>query len=210
MRMVMTVLAVSIAACTPAQKKPLVATAMDNAETRHESLEATMRVLDEHPEYVDELFYMSQGHPMFDRLLEDTAKNLANEALARRAAEHMANHPDGLRMILIATLDEVKDRPKPLEAGASAMEARPDEAVRMLVQRDIAVRRMMRALIAEVNRNPKAEQAFLTALRENSDGMAQVLTRNPDDMGVLLKAVGKSGVRRGGREFEVFLSRLGD
>jgi len=119
-----------LAACTPAQKKPAIATALSADETRHESFEATLRELDEHPEYVDEMFQLSLKHPaMLDRLLSDTAQELSDDAFARRVAAHLAAHPESLRATLVATLIEINGKPAPSDAAAQAIEARPHETV---------------------------------------------------------------------------------
>ncbi len=189
----------------------MVATALDNTETRRESFEATLRVLDANPQYVDELFQQSLRHPStLDRLLQNTARQLREEQLARHAARHLAAHPDSLKMTLVATLDEVEDQPDAMNAIAAAIEERPEITARVMVQRESAVRRALAALIQEVRRNPKAEAYFMAALRENSQGMAAVLTKNPDEMGVLFTAIGKSGVRRGSNEFQEFLSEFSE
>lgn len=198
-------------ACSPAQKRPVVATALDDPEMRRESFEATLRVLDANPQYVDELFQKTLAHPKtLDRLLQNTARQLRDEKLARHAARHLTAHPESLKMTLIASLDEMADQPDAMNATAAAIEERSDITARAMVQRETAVRRALRALLQEVQRNPKAEEYFLTALRENSQTMAAVLTKHPDEMGVLFTAIGKSGVRRGSNEFQAFLSEFSE
>ena len=48
--------------CSASTEKPAVDTALVNPATRHDSFEATLRVLDEHPHYVDELFAEARQH----------------------------------------------------------------------------------------------------------------------------------------------------
>jgi len=197
------------AACTPAQKKPVVATALSADETRHESFEATLRELDEHPEYVDELFQLSLKHPaMLDRLLDDTAQQLSDEAFARRVSAHLAAHPDGLKATLIATLVEIKGKPEPSNAAAQAIEARPSETVAMLTQRDAAVRNTIHALAERIQRDERAQQAFVVALDENRELTAAVLARHPEVMGRLFKAIAKHGVDRGQDKLAAFVESL--
>jgi hypothetical protein len=184
--------------CTSAQKRPLVATALDDAEMRHESFEATLRVLDEHPDYVDEFFQLSLQHPRtLDRLLHATAHQLEQEDFARHAAERLTEAPQGLEMTLIASLDAMQDEPEAKAATARAIEQRPQATVAALVQRDRALRATIRALVEEIQHNPEAQRVFVVALEENSRGMAAVLTKHPDAMLTLLKAIGKSGLRNG-------------
>jgi hypothetical protein len=204
-------IACSATACSPAQKRPMVATALDEPEMRHESLEATLRVLDEHPEYVDEMFQLSLKHPaMLDRLLQNTAQHLRDEAFARRVARHLANSPAGLRATLIATLDEVEHRPEAAQAAAQAIEERPDQTVQVMVQRDSTVRATVRALVQRVQRDEHARRSFLTALDENRKGTAAVLVTDSEVLMNLFKEVGNVGVKRGKNELQAFLDALDD
>jgi hypothetical protein len=197
--------------CTAAQKRPAVAATLENTETRHESFEATLRVLDAHPEYVDELFMHALEHPAtLDRLLHDTAQHLHEGTLATRTAAQLAETPAGLKATLIAALERIQERPAAMQAAAEAIEERPELTVAALVTRDIAVRRTVHALVQEAQHNPQARRAFLAAMDENRVGTAAVLTSDPAVMADLFKAIAKSGVRRGKNEFETFLSALDD
>jgi len=201
----------AIVSCSPAQKQPVVATALDDREMRHESLEATLRVLDEHPEYVDEMFQLSLRHPaMLDRLLHNTALQLKDPAFARRVARHLADRPESLRQTLVATLDEVEQRPEAAQAAARAIEERPDQTVQVMVQRDSTVRATVRALVQRVQRDESARRSFLLALDENRKGTAAVLVTDSEVLGNLFKAIGSVGVKRGKNELQAFLDALGD
>jgi hypothetical protein len=206
---ILVLFAIACGACSPAQKQPAVATALDNAEMRHESLEATLRVLDEHPEYVDEMFELSLRHPaMLDRLLRATALQLKDPSFARRVARHLANTPEALRMTLIATLDEVENRPEAAQAAARAIEERPDQTVQVMVQRDSTVRATVGALVQRVQRDEDARRSFLLALDENRKGTAAVLITDSEVLVNLFKAIGSVGVKRGKNELQAFLDAL--
>jgi hypothetical protein len=198
-----------LVACTPAQKKPVVATALAADETRHESFEATLRELDEHPEYVDEMFQLSLKHPaMLDRLLENTAMQLSDEAFARRSAEHIAAHPDGLKGTLAATLVVIRNKPNALDAAAQAIEEHPEEGAYMITRRERAVRNTIHALVELIQHDAGAQQAFVVALDENRDLTAAVLARHPEVMGRLFKAIAKRGVDRGQDKLAAFVDSL--
>jgi hypothetical protein len=198
-------------ACTPAQKRPVVATALDNTETRRESFEATLRELDEHPEYVDEFFEITLRHPKtLDRLFWNNAQHAHHEPLARLNAERLVDAPPGLKTVLIATLDASQDRQQALEATAEAIESRPALTVRALVQRERALRRTMHELLAVAQRDPAVQRAFLAAMMEDRQAVANVLASDPEVMGALFKALGGVGLRRGQSELESFLSALDD
>jgi len=137
-------------------------------------------------------------------------QRLEDEALARRVAALLAAAPASLEATLVASLDAMRDNPPALEATARAIEKRPDVTVTALVQRELATRRTVHALAEEIQRNGRAQEAFVEGMRENSHTLAAVLTKHPDVMLVLFNAIGKAGLRRGGNEFEKFLTAAKD
>jgi hypothetical protein len=198
-------------ACSPTQQKPVIATVLDSEDSRHTSFEATLRVLDQHPEYVDELFAQARRHPAtLDRLLQDTAQHLDEPDLAKRTAVQLSAAPAGLKATLVASLDDMQDKPKALKAAAEAIESRPKETAHMLVQSDDAIRRTMHALVVEVHKTPESEAVFREALSQNSDALAAIITKDPELTGVLFKSIAKSGLKRGSHEFDAFLHKFNE
>ncbi len=192
-----------VVGCAASSQKPAIDTALENDELRAESLEATLRVFDEHPEYVDELFQMTLRHPRtLDRFLQNAAEDLKQDALARRTAKHLTAQPEGLRQILIATLDEATHDEAARDAVARAMAARPQAGAIAIVQRDDAILASMSALIDEVMKNARARRAFLQAMEENSPELARLLANNPDLLGKMAGELAKAGVSRGGKRLE--------
>jgi len=202
-RWVATLLVACTVGCSAGAQKPAVATALDNPQMREESFEATLRVLDEHPDYVDDLFAAALRHPTtLDRFLQNTAKELERDEFARFTAERLSAQPQGLKMTLIAVLDEVSDQPAALKAASEAMAARPQISAMVVVQSDASIRGNLRALLGEVLKNPDARRSFLTAVSEDSDAMALLLAPNPQVLAQLLKAFGRVGVSKGKTELE--------
>jgi hypothetical protein len=189
--------------CGASSQKPGIDAAMDNDALRRESFEATLRVLDEHPDYVDELFAATLKHPRtLDRFLANTARGLEKESLARPTAAHLARYPKGLKQILIANLDEISDDPAALDAVAQAMAQRPQIAAMAIAQRQEALRVTMSALIDEVMKNAKARKAFLASLQEKSPQLAQLIANNPEVLGTMIEALAAAGAKRGKHELE--------
>lgn len=206
-----TVLTFLAAACTAAQKKPVVATAMENDETRLEAFEATLRVLDQHPEYVDEFFALARKHPQaLDRLLQDTAQALPDRKFAQQVAGHLGAEPAGLKSTLIATLDEIKDKPASKNAMAQAIEQRPHETVEALFSREMAVRKTVTAMLEDMHGRPAATEAFVQAMRDNREPLAEILAQHPDVLKDLTGALAKRGVNRGKSEVGGIVSKLSD
>jgi len=174
---------------------------MDNPGLRQESFEATLRVLDENPHYVDEFFAQALKHPAtLDRFLLNTARELERDDFARFAAKRLVTSPEGVKRTLVATLDEASDEPAVLKAISEAMAERAHVAAIAVVQTDVSVRAMLRALMAEVLKNPEARRAFLIGLAENADAMAQVMAPNPEVIQAMVKAFARVGLAKGKKE----------
>lgn len=198
-----------VAACTASQQKPAVAATMADPELRREALEATLRVTDEHPQYVDELFALTLKHPRtLDRFLKNTARTLSDDKFARMTARRLAEHPDGVRQVLIATLDAISDKPAALTAVAQAMEERPQVSAMAIVQRDEAVRAVLEALLQEARKDRKARLAFLASVRENATPMAELVVKSPETMSALLGGFAEAGVDRGKTELEALVRAI--
>ena len=201
--------ALAVIGCSASVEKPAVGAAMNNPKTRRESLEATLRVTDEHPEYVDELFALTLQHPKtLDRFLSNAATHLEEEQLSRLTAKHLSEHPASLRQVMIASLDASSDKPPSLDGISQAMQQRPQLAAIALIQRDAAVRAVIHALMQEVLKNQHARAAFLAAIRENSAAMAQVIAPSSDTLAGLLRAFGKVGLSHGGSELDALVKAI--
>ncbi|HET9953660.1 MAG TPA: hypothetical protein VFQ61_04115 [Polyangiaceae bacterium] len=198
-----------LVACSASTQKPALDTALDNPQLRHESLEATLRVTDEHPEYVDELFALTLKHPKtLDRFLQNTAAGLEQDELSRQTARRLVERPAGLKQVLIATLDAASDKPASLGAAAEAMQERPQLAAMVVTQREETLRAVMRELMKEVSKNRRARLAFLASVQENSAAMAAILAPNPEVLASLLKAFGKLGLSHGKEELEALIKAV--
>jgi hypothetical protein len=210
MRIAISLLAsLALVACGAGAQKPAISTALDNDKLRHESFEATLRVLDEHPVYVDEFFAAARRHPAtLDRFLRDTAHELERDQFARFTGDRLVLDPPGLKQVLIATLDAASGKAAALRAASEAMAARPQLAAIVVVQSDASIRGNLRALLQEVLKNPEARRSFLIALSENGDAMASILAPNPAVMAALVKAFARVGVSKGEKEFAALAKAL--
>lgn len=182
-------------ACTIGQKRAAIEkTTEGKPGTRHDLFEATLRVLDDHPEFVDEFFQLARKHPLtLDRFLDDTAAALDEPGLAKKTAAALAAHPAALKQILERTLDAAKDHPKAQDAIAAAMIARPALAARAIATRPEAVQRVSEATIDAVANDPAARDAFLAGMRSRSAEVAAILASDPKTALVVLGAFLKPG-----------------
>jgi hypothetical protein len=132
MRKAAGVAAMLVLACTVGQKKQLVEKATDDAGRRREMFEATLRLLDEKPEYVDEFFQLARKHDRtLNRFTADFSRGLADPALARMVARHLVQAPPGLHQVLVATIDAAEG-PQAKRAMTSAMQARSEKVAAIM------------------------------------------------------------------------------
>jgi hypothetical protein len=193
------VLAVAgIAACSARAQHSAIETAWDNDKVRHESFEATLRILDEHPDYVEEFFTAAQRHPAaLEKFLDITSRELVQKPLAEQTADRLVAHPPGLEGIMIATMDAAAGKPDAKNAIAKAMESRPERAAAILIERDEAMRATFSALIGQVANDDRARKTFIASMRANSNQLAQIMAGDPGALGDFVKALLKVGVRKG-------------
>jgi len=187
--------------CSAGAQKPALQTAWGNDQVRHDSFEATLRILDDHPEYVHEFLGQAMAHPKaLDHFLEDTAAREEEDALARKTAVHLAAHPKALRLILVATLDRISNRPDGENAAAQALADRPELAAIVISQREDALRPTLHELVLEVQKNERARAWFLRGMAENSDALAALLASDPPVLKAFVKSFGHAELEKGKTE----------
>jgi hypothetical protein len=139
--------ATALLACSASQKQAAVETAVDDPDRRRETFEATLRMLDRHPEYVDEFFQQALAHPAtLDRFVKDTVARLDERELATKVAAELAARPASLHRILVETLDAAAPRPDAQAAIGRAIADRPVQAARAISSRPEAVAKVTSAL----------------------------------------------------------------
>jgi hypothetical protein len=84
-----------------------------------------------------------------------------------------------------------------MQAVAEAMLERPQVSAMVIAQKPEAVRALVTALIAEVRKNDKAREAFIQALHDNRDPVADLALANPELLKSLMKAFAARGAARG-------------
>jgi hypothetical protein len=182
--------------CGTAPKKEAMDVTLKSEQQRREIFEATLRVLDEHPEYVDEFFLNAMQHPKtMDRFLQNASAHLKEERLSRMNATHLARHPDSLKQIMIATLDEISDEPKSQAALADAISERAHVAAMVMTAQDDTIPIMFRSLLVEIKKRPESRRAFLKAMAESGPTIAELMIDNPETAAALMKALGGAAVR---------------
>jgi hypothetical protein len=148
-------LVLALVACSARQKAGVTETAFENDKQRSEMIEATLRVMDAHPEYVDELFRMSRTHPRTQsRLFSNTAAAVADPDFAQRVARHLVAYPRGLERIMIETLDAARGKPDAQRAIVDAIEGRADVAAAYLVEHPRELATVSEAIVKRAMDDP--------------------------------------------------------
>ena len=142
-------------ACSTRSKSEITDSAMKDDARRAELIEATLRVMDEHPAYVDELFHATQRHPrVLDRMLENTAVANADQPMAARVAAHLVAHPEGLESVMIATLDAARSHQHARAAIVGAINARAGTAAELLVEHPQELAHVTKAIAERAAADP--------------------------------------------------------
>jgi len=118
-RLVSLVLLLLLAACS---KESVLRSALEDPAERRETMELTLKIFDEHPEYVAELFAQARGHrSTFDQLVKQAAVALEDQAFAAEVADKLSTHPKAVELVTRAMLVEARDKPELRRALAMAI-----------------------------------------------------------------------------------------
>jgi hypothetical protein len=180
----------SLVGCSVGQKRTVLETAFDERERRQEYFEATLRVLDENPEYVDEFFVHASKHPKtLDRFIANTARELRDEKLARMTARHLAANPESLKRVLVETLEAAKLDRDARAAIAAAIEDESKVAADVITDSASATSATFEATVNAIAEKPEARAAFLASMQKTSPVIAEYLSKNPTTLKAMTKAL---------------------
>lgn len=120
----------------------------DDPGHRAEMFEATLRILDEHPDYVDELTRLTLRHPKtLKRQFEATARVLADDDVARLNAQALVANPRGLEQLTIETFDAAVDNAPAQRAIVDAVQQRSDFIATAFVTRPRDFESLMKSML---------------------------------------------------------------
>ena len=176
--------------CSASTEKPAVSLIMAGDDSRAASLEATARVLDEHPAYVDEFFVVAQKHPrLLERFLQNAAAQMEDPGFSKQVAAHLAEHPAAIREVMKATVDaSMKRVPARIELARSIGE-RAAELADILTDSPHATRVITEAQADAMMKKEGAKKALLAAMRSRAAEFAAVLVYDPETLHVMLTAM---------------------
>lgn len=120
----------------------------DDPGQRAELFEATLRMLDEHPDYIDELTRLTLRHPKtLQRQFEATARALADDDVARLNAQALVANPRGLERLTIETFDAAKDKAPAQRAIVDAVQQRSEFVATAFVNRPRDFESLMKSML---------------------------------------------------------------
>lgn len=142
------VVALAVTACRPKPNAMVNEPLYDNPGHRAELFEATLRMLDEHPDYVDELTRLTLRHPKtLQRQFEATARYLADDDVARLHARALVANPRGLERLTIETFDAAEDNPSAQRAIVDAVQQRSEFVATAFVNRPRDFESLMKSML---------------------------------------------------------------
>jgi hypothetical protein len=157
-----------VAGCATSTKEALVDRTLHDRHRRLDSFEATLRVLDQHPEYVDEFFTIARRHEAtLGRVIEDQSAAMdGDRALARLTAEHLGRHPRALGNIMQETLVAIRHDQASRQAVATAMAAHADISAGIVTDDGDAMAKLVHAMGKKVEADPHKRDEMRKAVKE--------------------------------------------
>jgi hypothetical protein len=148
-------------ACTVGAKKALISTTMEPDDERLKAMEANLRIFDEHPEYIDEMFKLMLEHPAtLNRFLAVSASGLKDPRFASLQAKHLVQEPRSLTVAMVAIVDALQGHPEAQSAFLAAMRERKGRISTVLLSDKETLTQMMGAMASQ------SDDALTRELRE--------------------------------------------
>ena len=192
-------------ACGVGAEKSAIDAALEKPALRAQTFEATMRALDQHPDWVDELYRVARRHPpTMNRFVANDTRDLREKDLARTTAADLAENPASLERIFIETIDASHGHPEARAAIARAVAARHEALSAIVTDFPPALRETMNASVDDAAKKQPAREALLQSMRERSPEIASLIVNDPPTLKALVTAMAKAS----GGDAKAFLKTL--
>ncbi len=167
--------------CSTTTKESLMRSALEGDEARQEWFEATLRILDTRPEYVDQFYELVRKHPgTLDRFIQNTSRGLKDEQLAQMTARHLVKHPPSVYQVLIQTLRESDGWEGARAAIADAIVAERERVARVGRENPEMIRVTMVDTLEAAPGSKPVQKAIIRAMERKTEVAADVITNEPD------------------------------
>ena len=153
---------------------------MSDASSRKADLDATMQVMDEHPDYVPDMYAAVKEHrKTLDALLELAGADMNDEEMARIVAKQLAAHPDALERVVRDAIDAASKTPAARAALDKAISERGEMVAGIMADEPAVDAQLVKALVESIEKRPAARAAVMNALRELSPPLVTMMSRTP-------------------------------
>lgn len=140
--------AVALLTVTGCSKESMLRSALEDPEERRDTMAITLKIFDEHPEYVTELFAQARTHDAtFDQLVTQMAAALEDPAFAAKVSAKLAKHPKAVEMTTRAMMVESRDKPDLRRAMAMAILAEGDVMQQIAAENPELVRQVLTRIL---------------------------------------------------------------
>ena len=134
---------------TACSKESMLRSALEDPVERRDTMSLTLKIFDEHPEYVVELFAQARGHrSTFDQLVKQAAVALEDQAFAAEVADKLSDHPKAVELMTRAMLVEAHDKPELRRALAMAILTEGDVMHQIAAENPELVRQVLVRIMA--------------------------------------------------------------
>lgn len=169
-------------ACGTTGKENLAKTALNSmpASERHDTFEATARLLDDRPDLVDELYATTKQHPkMLDRFLADASADLADKDMAEMVTRHLTEHPDSVEMMMKVSIVAIHKSPPSRAAMNRAVVAQANLLTDILTDDPNATASTVSSMLVTMEKKPAAQKNVLLAVEKDRAKILAFAKNNP-------------------------------
>jgi hypothetical protein len=176
-----------LAGCT---KKELIGSQLAGPTSRSADLEASLQILDEHPEYLADVYAAARRHPRTLQAIVDMATaDLGDPDLAKMVSARLALHPEVIDTVAREAIDATSKTPAARAAIDKAVGQRAATAVGMLADEPAVLAAVTKEAIAVLEKRPAARQAVMGALRDLAPELVAMVMKDPASMKAFVAAV---------------------
>ena len=181
-------------ACGIEGKKEVAKTALDamDEKGRADTFEGTLRVLDDHPDYIDQIYELTKKHPkVLDRIVADASVDLKDKPFAELAARHIVENPESLETVLVVTLPIIAKAPKARAAVNRALVVDAEVATDIATDDSATLSRLIEAALPTLEKKPSARKNVLAAVHKDRAKIIAFVKEDPQ----LAKELGEQLIR---------------
>ena len=127
----------------------MLRSALEDPEERRDTMNLTLQIFDEHPEYVAELFAQAKLHDKtFDALVTQMATALEDPAFAAKVATKLSAHPKAVEITTRAMMVEARNNPELRRSMTAAILTEGDVMQQIAAENPELVRQVLTRILS--------------------------------------------------------------